>query len=425
MPSLSAAKDVRGHSVFRSANARWIWKMLTWRLTSAGRWLLIPTLLLFAYTLTSLSWQAFIPFCYIVALWAIALAAPWVYRPRVEVAIRHAQSVIAGEVMPVEIEVEQLGATVGRDLHVLAHGLPDSVDALEHDGLPLPLLKRGDKVSVTLGLVCAHRGVLEMNGFRVETDFPFGLWRSFEVFRREHRLVVFPRFCELEFLDLPLGRRYQPGGVALAAAVGDSMEFVGNREYRHGDSVRNIDWRATARLRKPIVREFREEYLLRAAVVLDTHLPRWPSAAARAAFESAISLCASVSDHLARRECVIDFLAAGTSLYKIQAGRHLAFLDQILEILACVDSDPRTGFETLEPELSAQLPSISSVVCIFLDWNAARRQFVQGLRDHGVGVKIAIVRNAPCTEAPHDDEAGLGTIHVFSSAEVNAGLGRF
>jgi uncharacterized protein (DUF58 family) len=283
----------------------------------------------------------------------------------------------------------------------------------------------GDKVNVTLGLLCAHRGVLEMNGFRVETDFPFGLWRSFQVFRRERRLVVFPRFRELAHLDLPLGRRYQPGGVALAAAVGDSMEFVGNREYRSGDSIRNIDWRATARLRKPIVREFREEYLLRAAVVLDTHLPRWPSAAEREAFESAISLCASVSDHLAKRECVIDFLAAGPALYKIQAGRHLAFLDQILEILACIDSDPRPGFETVEPDLSEQLQSISSVVCIFLDWNAARRRFVQGLCERGVGVKVVIVRNGPCTLAPFADEGSFGTIHVFSSAAVGAGLGQF
>ena len=365
IPSVSAAKDVRGHSLFRSAGARLIWKLLTWRLTSAGRWLLIPTILLFAYTSASLYQQALIPFCYVLALWAVALLAPLIYRPRVNVAVRHKQSVFAGETMPVEIEVEQLGGISGRDMHVLAHGLPASVDALEHDGIALPTMSKGDKVSVTLGLVCAHRGVLEMNGFRVETDFPFGLWRSYDVFERQRRLLVFPRFRELTHLDLPMGRRYQPGGVALAAAVGDSMEFVGNREYRFGDNIRNIDWRATARMNKPIVREFREEYLMRVAVVLDTQLQRWPASAELQAFESAISSCASISDHLAKRECLIDFLAAGKQLYAIQAGRHLAFLDQILEILACVDSDTHEGYAEIEPELSEHLASISTVVCIF------------------------------------------------------------
>jgi uncharacterized protein (DUF58 family) len=423
IPSFSAAKDTRGHSVFRSKSARVLWKFLTWRLTSAGRWMLIPSVFLFAYASASLTLQAFIPFCYVSALWIIALLSPLLFKPRVSLAVRHAQHVFAGELMPVEVEIEQLGSIDGHDLHVLAHGLPASIDAAESDGVPLPRLKKGERVRAVLGLVCAHRGVFSMNGFRAETDFPFGLWRSYEVFERERRLIVYPRFTALTHLDIPAGRRYQPGGVALAAALGDSVEFVGNREYRSGDNIRNIDWRATARHIKPIVREYREEYLLRVAVVLDTQLPRYTTDSQRQAFESAISICAGVSDYLARKEYVVDILAAGSNLYYLRAGRHLAFIDQILEILACVDAGTQHGFDVIEPELRDNLESISTVVCIFLDWDEPRRRFAHTLRDLGAGVKVILVRNGACTLDPYADESRLGSIHLVGSPSVQAGLG--
>jgi len=422
MPSFSAAKDTRGHSLFRSFGGRWVWRLFIGRMTSAGRWMLIPTVFLFAYASTSLTMQAYIPFCYVSALWALALIAPLFFKPRVKLTVQHAQHVVAGEIMPVEVEIEQLGWIGGHDLHVLPQQLPASIDAVETDGVPLPVLKKGERVRVVLRLICSHRGAFSMNGFRAETDFPFGMWRSYRVFERQRRLIVYPRFEPLERIDLPSSRRYQPGGVALAATIGESVEFVGNREYRAGDNIRDIDWRASARLNKPIVREYREEYLLRVAVVLDTQLPKFPSDVERQAFESAISVCASVSDWLARKEYVVDILAAGPDLYHLQAGRHLAFIDQILDILACVDSGPNDGFDRIEPELGQNLASIGAVICVFLDWDAARQKFAHTIRDLGAAMKIIIVRNAPCTLDPFTDEARLGSVHVVTSEEVTRGI---
>ena len=64
--------------------------------------------------------------------------------------------------------------------------------------------------------------------------------------------------------------RYQEGGVALAANIGRSEEFVSLREYRHGDPVRHIHWRSWAKTGKPIVKEFEDEFFVRHALVLDT-----------------------------------------------------------------------------------------------------------------------------------------------------------
>ena len=74
-------------------------------------------------------------------------------------------------------------------------------------------------------------------------------------------------------MDLDVGKRYQPGGIALTSHIGESPEYIGNRDYRPGDSLRRIDPRAWARLATPIVREYSEEYYCRIALVLDTYVP--------------------------------------------------------------------------------------------------------------------------------------------------------
>jgi len=160
-------------------------------------------------------------------------------------------------------------------------------------------------------------------------------------------------------------------------------------------------------------------------VVLDTQLPRACTEPEQRAFESAISVCASVSDWLARAEYVVDILAAGPDMYHLQAGRNLAFIEQILDILACVESGPSDGFDSIEPELRQNLQSIGSVICIFMDWNAARQKFAHTLRDLGTTLKVIVVRNGPCTLDPYRDQGWLGSVHVVSSDDVKRGIGVF
>jgi uncharacterized protein (DUF58 family) len=225
---------------------------------------------------------------------------------------------------------------------------------------------------------------------------------------------------------LPTGRTYQPGGVALASVLGESAEYIGNREYRDGDPVKDIDWRATARMQRPIVREYREEYFMRVAVILDTYLPastsnKQPATSnpeAEENFERAVSLAASVSDYMARQDYLVDLFAAGPNLYHLTAGRSLAYLDQILDILACVDSSSAEPFETLEPALLENLSRITTVICVFLDWNDTRRSFVHRLRAQGAAIKVLIVRDAKPTLDPAPDADLLGPIPVLSASDL-------
>jgi uncharacterized protein (DUF58 family) len=414
------SKDITCYTYFQGAVSRGLWRLIYYRLTSASGWLVLVTLLFLGYGLNTLDQQAYTPLAYLVCVWLVTLASALWARPRIELTAHYADRVSAGATLPLDLEVTQLRHW-RQELTVIPHRLPPALDVSPDDGVRLSTLGQGRSARVSLGLTCVERGVHVWHGFRVETDFPFGLFRAYRTVRGTHTILVTPTFTPLTRLHVPTGRRYQPGGVAMASSLGDSFEFIGNREYRDGDNLRDMDWRATARLNRPIVREYREEYFLRVGVVLDTYLPKGSTEEDRANFERAVSITAAVSDYMARSDYIVDIFAVGPKLYHLTAGRSIAYLDKILEILACVEGNPEEPFEDLEPEIIESLAQITSVICVFMDWNDRRVRFVNHLASYGTGVKVVVVRDKSCTMEPADAGVADG-IRIVTQQQYAGGL---
>jgi len=425
-PPLGPSKDVSDYPLFTSGVSRWMWRIYAQRLTPAGRWFALATAVFSMYGGISLELQGYMPAGYTAVIWTIAAAAMLLYRPRVTLVCRSPDRVCAGQTIDCDVEIQQLRRFGGADLVVLPHRLPISIDGVPEDGVVLPDLERGERTRTRVGLRCLARGQFTLRGFRVESGFPFGILRAWRTFPMQQKLLVYPKFFSLASLAIPTGRRYQPGGVALVSNLGESFEYLGNREYRQGDNVRDIDWRATARSDKPIIREWVEEYMLRAAVILDTQVPKKLTGRAtqqrRDAFERAVSVTAAVSDFMARQDYLVDLFAAGPNLYHLTAGRSLAYLDQILDILACVNESPTEPMEVIEPQIAELLARLSTVICVFLDWTPSRRDFALRLRSEGVAVKAIICRDGICTLDPAEDASLFGEIPVISAADFDRGI---
>ena len=418
IPRLSPAHDVKRAGLFRSYILRWLWGLWNRTLAPGGRYFFLASGLFFGYGVTSLEFQSFVPLAYAVVIWVFAFATRWLEKPRVHLVVSHPERIAAGEKVTVNLQVSSAKRALSGAV-AIAHRLPPEIDLVPEHGAAVSSTKRGETTHVLLELRPHQRGRYQLRGFRIETDYPFGLLTTAQTFERASKLLVYPRFDPLDRLDLPMGRRYQPGGVAFASARGESVEYIGNRDYREGDSVRDIDWRATARLNRPIVREFREEYFLRAAVILDTHVPT-PNPEACANFERAVSLCAAIGDALNRAEYLVDILAAGPDLYELLAGRGGASLDQMLDILACVESTARSPWRTLEPALGARMERITSVVCVFLEFDEARRAFATELLQSGVAVKVVVVKDGETALDVRD--WGVGDVPVLGKREWDVGV---
>jgi uncharacterized protein (DUF58 family) len=403
----------------------WALERLRWRYTATGRALLA---VFFVSGLLSLSVNTeyaihFLSFGFLILFatsWLVALLV----RPRVRIEREIPSRCAVGATVIVRARVTNVGRSPAFD--VSATEVPARFRPrvrVSSDRAYASVLAPGETVELEYTLEPTLRGAYDFLGPAALTAFPFGLEHARRRVRAPHRMLVYPRFARLAFLDLPVGRKYQPGGLELVSEVGDSGEFVGTREYRPGDALRLVHHAAWARLGFPVVREFQEEYLCRVALVLDTQTPRG-FVRERLRLESAISLGAAVAEVLSRQEYVVDLFAAGPDLYHFEAGRSLAYLDNILDVLACVEGTRRNPFETLAPAIAEELDKISTAVVVLLDWDDARVRFVRSLEEAGVAVKVIVVHESRPSSDPRGFVTRGGPVTLLAPAQIDAGVDR-
>jgi uncharacterized protein (DUF58 family) len=397
--------------------------MFMWRhrVTPAGRMLLI-ILLIAGPVSASITLNRPLYF-YSILLFSLMLVGRLfgiLFAPRVKISRALPERCAAGATVTIEAKLENIGLLPIFDL-AASERFPGASVRLSENPVYHPCLRRGESATLPYTLEFTRRGVCDFTGPVALTVFPFGVYHHAKMFSAPHRMLVYPRFAPLTDIALPVGRKHQPGGLQMASHVGDSEEFLGNREYRPGDRLRDIHHAAWARTGFPVVREFQQEYLCRIALIVDTHAPK-KSRRELADLEAALSLSASIADVLSRREYLIDIFAAGPDLYHFQAGRSLAHLDNILDILACIDACVTDPFATLGPALREEIKNISTAVIILLDWSEEKEEFVRFVQSFGVMPKVLVVRDTPPTLEPGGVRYGGEEVKIFAPAEIQRGL---
>lgn len=277
----------------------------------------------------------------------------------------------------------------------------------------LPPLAPGASADVEIEARALKRGVAHSHGVIVGRADPLGLLKAVGRVPCRSNLVVLPRRYTLPPLTLPGSRRYQPGGVALAASIGDSEEFVGLRDYRPGDPLQRIHWKSFARVGQPIVKEHQDEYFERHALVLDTFAP----ARDEQAFEEAVSIAASFAWTIDTRECLLDLMFIGAEAYTYTAGRGLMQAGNLLEILAGVRPCGDKPFSTLTNAVLARRGALTGCICVLIGWNDERAGFFQRLRANGVAFRAIAVCRQPVADPP-------SWLLVVEPGKVQEGLAR-
>ncbi len=249
----------------------------------------------------------------------------------------------------------------------------------------------GETARALVAIRFVARGEHHIDPFHVGRVVPFNLAMGAVISTGGARFLVVPRSARIERLQLPMGVRYQPGGVTVASQAGESLEFVGVRPYRAGDRVRDLHHRSWARHGFPVVREYQQEYFTRVGVILDTD----KTAGSEDTLEAAIELTAGITAHLSRGEALIDLLVVGEEIHQLSMGRHLGRLEQALDLLACVDQGPTLDPGALTGVLSPHLSRLSCVVFVALAWDETRRGLVDRIRRAGTACKMLVVGDAP------------------------------
>ncbi|HWI11389.1 MAG TPA: DUF58 domain-containing protein, partial [Burkholderiaceae bacterium] len=129
------------------------------------------------------------------------------------------------------------------------------------DGLPRRLdVPAHSRLEVTYQLTPRRRGPVHFAPAELRVRSLLG---SFELLRRvgvDEALRVYPNFAAVaRYAWLASDRRLAEIGIKAAPPRGGGTDFKQLAEYQSGDSIRHIDWKATLRHRRAIVREYQDE----------------------------------------------------------------------------------------------------------------------------------------------------------------------
>lgn len=359
------------------------------RLTDSGRVLLWAALGTGTMLLGGLLPHLIMLFGFCVSALVVALVMGAPFAPRLRMVRRMGAFPSVGDVVNYQVEVTNVGRRPARNVLVEERGLPAELRPAG-SATVLDRIEPGASVLVPMRLQCERRGAYRLGRLQGSSQFPGGLVKVGRTdVTAQDTLLVYPRFDRLDGFELPHGRNYQPGGIAVASQVGESTEFQGLREWREGDRIRDVHWPAFARTGRLIVREYQEEYFVRLALVMDVEVRNWKD---QQLLEKALSVTASMADALARREYIIDLVAAGTQVFQFQAGRALAHFDNILQVLAGVEEEDRLDVAALEAVLLPQAAQFSAIILVVMNWDERRAALVQALKQNGVAVRVMCVR---------------------------------
>ena len=406
---------------------------LCFGLTDAGKMVMRGTVFV---ALATLIVPAFGVLSALVSVVLMALLVGFVLRPKIKLSGNLPDRVIVGQTVRLKYVLKNVARLPAYNLCVRfapkgvrkRGALPEAIEQVGGEHL-ISRLGPGETTEVTIAIRPKRRGYYQIKQPICQSSFPFNLF-SFGTSRDdEETLIVLPAFSRIQIPLRRLSRHVHASGARLAGRTGLSLEYAGNRPFMPGDSPRNIDARAWARLSVPATKEYYDDFDNYTALVLDTGVPEvlsGPSSNEIKELEAAVSLCASVAFTI-NNDWLIDFLLAGPDLHQFGPPATSGGwpgkvrLDKIHEILAGVEPSRGYSLEHIAPKLANRFSEISEVVFILLKWDKAYRRLLELAGQAGCHCTVLLIGESGRMNVDEDNLSWTENVRLLSADDILTG----
>ena len=224
----------------------------------------------------------------------------------------------------IEIADADLGTGANPDSHVLRHST--SVAAYE-------------RIAWRYSIKGLERGYYRIGPVRMASGDLFGFFDGERTSTQQDYLLVYPRVVPLEEMGFPASRPLGEvtGGIRIFQ---DLSRPSGIREYKRGDPLKIVDWKATAKAQQLQVRTFESSSNMTVVlvVVVETTARYWEGYSP-VNLERVITAAASVASYAAERQYNLGLFSNGTPILtdrpmKMPPNRSPGQLTAVLEALA-------------------------------------------------------------------------------------------
>ena len=261
----------------------------------------------------------------LIDLWRLTRA------PTPEVARALPEAWPIGVARDVELRIEHYGRRQRVTVHDLHPGDWDIAEGVARD-MPRTLTLAADSVATLSYRLCPKvRGNFRFEGVQLRLHSGLRLWRQSRIVGAPQSVRVVPNFAPLAgFALFSAEQASRLVGAHIKRRRGEGTDFHQMREYRVGDSMRQIDWKATARARKLISREYQDEKNQQLLMVIDTGRRMLAHESGLSHFDRALDATLVVSYIALKRGDAVGLFAVGGEQRWVAPQRGMAAIDTLL-----------------------------------------------------------------------------------------------
>ncbi|WP_027853356.1 DUF58 domain-containing protein [Marinobacterium litorale] len=172
----------------------------------------------------------------------------------------------------------------------------DRLPFLDQPDYPVLIARLRGRQQFQYSITCERRGIHTIGPLQVSSEFPLALMRvSLPLTDSLTEIRVLPSTFPIQGLMLAGQTGFPTDSHQVGPASRGQDTFAGVRDYRRGDSMRHIHWRASARRGEWVVREYEQIENAELVIVLNADPGANPGSGRESCFEYAVRIAASLA----------------------------------------------------------------------------------------------------------------------------------
>lgn len=275
-----------------------------------------------------------------------------------------------------------------RQTVIVREDVPFSV-LTKYNDFAVNSLASNEERALNRTITADKRGTYPLNKISIIGGDSMGIFRVTRTFELPAEIVIYPATTRITQIPLELKHRIRVSQNGRPLGVsGQGQDIFGIREYRPGDPVRFIHWKASAKQRKLVMKEFEAHAITKINIMLDVREQHIGEDPINNNFEYLVSTAASLVRYLSGVYCNVSFIAGENNnpggIYK--SGTAYSIGKQIMGILADIQpADTKLEF-LIDANMHIFQPN-SVLYFLTLPHTEDDRQLVSELIDRGIDVR--------------------------------------
>ncbi len=288
-----------------------------------------------------------------------------------------------------------------------------------------------ERVKIKRKLTALSRGTYRLGKTRLRSGDLFGLYPSeASLDHTPWSIYVYPTIKAIPGFSLP-ARRPIGDSISRDRLWDDPSRPAGVREYRPGDPIKRIDWKATARRGAMFVRQFDPSVTEHAVIFAEAITTDVPWEGYRSdVLEATMTAAASIANHALDLGYMVGLVTNGVSGSSashavVPPGTGATQLTTLLESLAMVHPIGVRSLEELARSRRGAIPPGATLIHIGGIYNPRTMNYLLGLRRSGHPVIVLHTGREEPPNYPHFEvRDGRGTFLELTSTSGSIDFSR-